>query len=55
MSKMRVSRSRGEDANEPAIDAVVEAERRKNRIERLPDGHVLQLTDERAVDRPGPG
>ena len=46
----RVSFAR-EDANEPGIDAVIEAERGKDRIERLPDGHVLQLTDERTVDR----
>ncbi len=40
-----------ENTDESAVDPVLEAERRKNRIEGAPDGHVLQLADERPADR----
>ena len=40
-----------EHADERAVDRVVEAERRQDQAERLADGDVLQLADERAGDR----
>ena len=39
-----------EDADERAVDGVVEAERRQDQVERLPHGDVLQFADERLGD-----
>ena len=41
------------NADERAVDRVVEAERRQDQAERLPHGDALQLADERARRLPG--
>ena len=40
-----------EHADDAAVEREVEAERLQDQAERLPDGDVLQLADERAADR----